>query len=189
MLFDNIDICEGNAGALTFFMDAYKMNSYGADKAFQRMKENSITGDKLYMLWNDCCDRDVEKTIQVMTNHTIEDILQHINYENGRGTRYTETEIDIKPFSKKYLLDGGNYPINILPNYKLFGGYCVLDKMFFNEIENAKEILLQQCLSVIRDILQENKETFLHIEEDKSRPNRLIGRWEILLPMGVGNND
>lgn len=189
MLFDNVDICEGNLGALTFFIDAYKMNSHGAEKAFQRMKDNNITGDKLYMLWNDCCDRDVKKTILVMTNHTIEDILQHINYENGRGIKYTETELDEKAVSKKYLLDGGNYPTNTSLTYKLFGGYCVVDKSRIKEVEPATDILFQMCLSIIGDILKENKETFLHIEEDESRPNCLIGRWEILLPMGDGKSD
>lgn len=89
----SFDICEGNPGALTFLVDAYSIDIGGAERAFQRMQDNNITGDKLYMLWNDCCDRDTKKAIQVMTDHTIEDILQHINYENGRGIRYIETEV------------------------------------------------------------------------------------------------
>ena len=57
------DICKGNPGALTFVMLAYEYNPYRAEAAFRRMQNNGITGDKLYMLWNDCCDRDVEQAL------------------------------------------------------------------------------------------------------------------------------
>ena len=89
----SFDICEGNIGALTFLMEAYDIDMWGAESAFLRMQYNNITGSKLYMLWNDCCDRDTAMAIKVMKNHTIEDIIKHINYENGRGIRYLETEV------------------------------------------------------------------------------------------------
>ena len=89
----NFDLCEGNAGALTFMLVAYDIDMWGAESAFQRMQSNNITGSKLYMLWNDCCDRDAAMAINVMKNHTIEDIIKHINYENGRGIRYLESEV------------------------------------------------------------------------------------------------
>lgn len=57
----SFDICEGNPGALTFLIDAYGIDIFGAERGFQRMQNNNITGSKLYMLWNDCCDRDTEK--------------------------------------------------------------------------------------------------------------------------------
>ena len=78
-------LCENNPGALTFMMQAYDFNMWQAEKAFQRMKDNGISGSKLYMLWNDCCDRDVEQALWAMTNMSIEDIVRHINYEGGRG--------------------------------------------------------------------------------------------------------
>lgn len=84
----SLDICEGNPGALTFLMEAYAINMFGAEKAFQRMQNNNITGAKLYMLWNDCCDRDTKKALQIMKSNTIQDIVEHINYENGRGIKY-----------------------------------------------------------------------------------------------------
>lgn len=49
----SFDICEGNPGALTFLMQAYDVDMFGAERAFQRMQDNGITGCKLYMLWND----------------------------------------------------------------------------------------------------------------------------------------
>ena len=89
----SFEICEGNIGALTFLMGAYDVDMFGAEKAFQRMQDNNITGSKLYMLWNDCCDRDTEKALQIMNNNTIQDIVEHINYENGRGIKYEESEV------------------------------------------------------------------------------------------------
>ena len=82
------DICEGNIGALTFLMEAYDIDMFGAETAFQRMQNNNITGSKLYMLWNDCCDRDTEKALKIMKDNTIQDIVEHINYESGRGIKY-----------------------------------------------------------------------------------------------------
>lgn len=175
------DICEGNPGALAFLMEAYKMDSIGAEKAFRCMYNNNITGDKLYMLWNDCCDRDTKKTIQIMRNHTIDDIIRHINYENGRGIKYIEEEL-ITSISKKYLLDDDNYFTNRLPNYKAYGGFGVVDAKNFKDIKQAEDILLQGILSVIKDILQENKEMFLRVEEDKSNPHCIKVCWKILLP-------
>lgn len=88
----SFDICEGNAGCFTFVMSAYDVDLFRAEKAFQRMQDNNITGCKLYMLWNDCCDRNTEKALNIMLNNTIEDILAHINYEKGRGIKYEESK-------------------------------------------------------------------------------------------------
>ena len=68
------DICKGNPGALTFVMLAYEYNPYRAEAAFRRMQNNGITGDKLYMLWNDCCDRDVEQALVNMECMSMEEI-------------------------------------------------------------------------------------------------------------------
>ena len=86
----SFDICNGNVGALTFLMEAYDIDLFGAEKAFQRMQDNNITGSKLYMLWNDCCDRNTKKALRIMKENTIQDIVEHINYENGRGIKYEE---------------------------------------------------------------------------------------------------
>lgn len=86
-------ITDGNPGALTFLIQAYKDDMFGAERAFQRMQDNDIIGSKLYMLWNDCCDRNTKKALSIMLNNDIQDIVEHINYENGRGIPYN---IDIK---------------------------------------------------------------------------------------------
>ena len=83
------DICDGNPGALTFLMEAYQgENPFKAEVAFQKMESNGITGDKLYMLWNDCCNRNTERTLDMIMDNKIEVIKHFLNYENGRGLRY-----------------------------------------------------------------------------------------------------
>lgn len=52
------------------------------------MQDNNIRGAKLYMLWNDCCDRNTDKTMNIMLENPIEDIVKHINFEGGRGIKY-----------------------------------------------------------------------------------------------------
>lgn len=84
----SFDILEGNPGATTFMVEAYDKYLFKAEQAFQRMQDANITGAKLYMLWNDCCDRDTEKTVNIMLENTIEDIKTHINYDKARGIPY-----------------------------------------------------------------------------------------------------
>ncbi len=81
----SFDICEGNPGALLFLMDAYRKYLGRAERAFQKMQDNRITGAKLYMFWNDCCGRDTGKAINLMIEWPVEKIMRHINYESGRG--------------------------------------------------------------------------------------------------------
>lgn len=90
----SFDICEGNPGALTFLMQAYDVDLFGAERAFQRMQDNGVTGCKLYMLWNDCCNRDTKLSLQIMTKCSIEKIKEHINYEGGRGFAFTAEELE-----------------------------------------------------------------------------------------------
>ena len=75
-------------------MGSYLVCSPGrAEAAFQRMQDNGIIGDKLYMLWNDCCDRDTVKAVDLMTLDTIENITRHINHKGGRGIPYSRREL------------------------------------------------------------------------------------------------
>ena len=94
MSFENlvIGLSEGNPGAVTFIAEAIKTNAKCAAVAFIRAKEYGITGDKLYMFWNDCCERDTRATIWMLVGHDMEDNLKHLNYENGRGIPFTEED-------------------------------------------------------------------------------------------------
>lgn len=89
----SFDICGGNPGALQFLMDAYHVDMFKAEAAFQRMQDNNITGTKLYMLWNDCCGRDTKLAVQIAHAAPIDKIVEHINYEGGRGFPFTEEEL------------------------------------------------------------------------------------------------
>lgn len=84
------DIAEGNPGALTFIMQAYEESLGMAELGFQRMRDNGILGDKLYMIWNDCCGRDTKKAVKVINENSIEDIMYYLNYERGRGIPYED---------------------------------------------------------------------------------------------------
>lgn len=86
----SFQICENNPGALFFFIQAYNMNAGLAESAFVIAQRNGIKGDKLYMLWNDCCNRDTAKALGVLIHNPIEDVIKHINYDNGRGIPYEQ---------------------------------------------------------------------------------------------------
>lgn len=98
----SFDICEGNLGALAFLSEAYfQLNPFEAEVAFQRMQDNGITGAQLYMLWSDCCDRDTKETIRIMKSYEIRSIVEHINYENGRGIPFES----MRKEAQKHALD------------------------------------------------------------------------------------
>lgn len=84
----SFDLFEGNPGAIQFCMEAYDADMLAAENGFQRMERHHIRGSKLYMLWNDCCNRDTARAIEIMNNNSIDDIKMHINFEQGRGIAY-----------------------------------------------------------------------------------------------------
>ena len=82
----------GNLGALNFVMEAYALNALHAEEGFMKIFSIGVTGEQLYMLWNDCCDRDTVLAMAVMNVLPEGEILRHINYEQGRGIPFTEEE-------------------------------------------------------------------------------------------------
>lgn len=93
----SFNIIQGNPGTLTFIADAYNNhNVFIAESAFQRMQDHGIIGDKLYMLWNDCCGRDTDRALVIMLTHPIDEIRYHINYENGHGIPYDERKSEVE---------------------------------------------------------------------------------------------
>lgn len=88
------DICEDNYGCIQFIAEAYAMDMIGAENGLNRMQLNFITGEKLYMLWNDCLERNTNDALLVMKADTIESIDEHINYEHGMGIPYTQEELE-----------------------------------------------------------------------------------------------
>jgi hypothetical protein len=88
------DICEGNPGALNFLIQAYDHDPFKAETAFQKLQDANITGDKLYMIWNDCCNRDTARAVDMILENDIEALNHFINYENGRGLIYCPEKLD-----------------------------------------------------------------------------------------------
>ncbi len=78
-------IAGGNPGALQFVMEGLKSGNDELIFGLSRMLVCGIAGEKLYMLWNDCCGRDNAKTAKIMMEASVKEIHEHINYENGRG--------------------------------------------------------------------------------------------------------
>ena len=95
------DIAEGNPGAMTFMLSAY--NSYPdlANLALFRMERNGITGSALYMLWNDCCDRDTKMAVEAALYCPLGFLKYHINKRGGRGIKIEiEDIVEFKNNSK-----------------------------------------------------------------------------------------
>lgn len=88
-------IAGGNPGALQFVMECLKSGNDELIFGLSRMLVCGIAGEKLYMLWNDCCGRDYAKSAKIMMEASIKEIHEHINYENGRGIPFdTEKEVE-----------------------------------------------------------------------------------------------
>ena len=83
MSFVSFDICKGNPGALDFLIRAYDLDMFAAEKGFSRMENAEITGSWLYILWNDCCNRDTKKAIRAMNEIDIEVIKDHVFRPRG----------------------------------------------------------------------------------------------------------
>lgn len=91
---DVMEIAEGNIGTLACVMAAVTLDPARAVKGLNRMQQAGITGDKLYMLWNDCCACDIARAIKVMNTMDVKAIAAKINYENGRGIPISEAELE-----------------------------------------------------------------------------------------------
>lgn len=85
-------MAEGNPGALTFIMELMKhQQSAGIDGMvlLLHLDDIGLYGSPLYMLWNDCCDRDLGKVEVVMRNYqfgklTKDQILKQVSGGRGR---------------------------------------------------------------------------------------------------------
>lgn len=87
-------ISKGNPGAMRFLVEAIAVDEESAIRGFSRMWKAGIAGDKLYMLWNDCCERDTARAIRAMTGMDIDNILTKINYSQGRGIPIRGDEVE-----------------------------------------------------------------------------------------------
>lgn len=89
----SFDICQGNPGALKFLIEAYDANMFLAEEGFSRMQRNGIVGSELYIIWNDCCGRNVRMALEVMAECSIDYIKEHINQGGGRGIKIDVSDL------------------------------------------------------------------------------------------------
>ena len=62
---NDVTLIDTNPDTIAEAVNAYDINEARADAIFQRMKDNSIAGSRLYMLWNDCCGRDTKLAMRI----------------------------------------------------------------------------------------------------------------------------
>lgn len=70
-------LSEGNPGAINFLFEIIKhqgnnpIESFGE---FLTIDSMHLYGSHLYMLWNDCCNRDVEKSLKIIKGYRLGNI-------------------------------------------------------------------------------------------------------------------
>lgn len=95
-LSDNIQtasmkMSEGNPGCLLFFIELLKEDENIFWKIVIKLDVSEIYGSQIYMLWNDCCNRDTQKTIRMIRKLDIDTLRSYV-VDKGRGTKYIEEE-------------------------------------------------------------------------------------------------
>lgn len=88
----------GNPGAATTLMSIIQYDFLTGCRALMVLDELGIYGSRLYMLWNDCCDRNPKKVIRVLDAYLSghlesETIDEHI--DQGRGVPFSNNELGI----------------------------------------------------------------------------------------------
>lgn len=87
-----LDTCmamgEGNPGAIVCVIE---MMNQGMLLDLLMLDTKEVYGEKLYMLWNDCCDRDMEKykkTLELIRTGAITDEQLHANLNQCRARSF-----------------------------------------------------------------------------------------------------
>jgi hypothetical protein len=100
---------EGNPGALTCLMDIMQKQDWygGADSLTMVLSFDilGLYGSKLYILWNDCCYRNLDKLELVMRNWQMGNLSEqdiYNNVSNVRGTPFTNLKSLEGLFSANY---------------------------------------------------------------------------------------
>lgn len=80
------ELADGNIGAMSFVFDTLNIEDDNDRKnmplALARAKHFGIVGSKLYLLWNDCCNKDTSKTLRVLVEESKESLFDHIDVES-----------------------------------------------------------------------------------------------------------
>jgi len=104
-----VKISEGNPGCLTFLMELMSKSKhlswvFGPMSYIQALDNMGVYGSKAYMLWNDCCNRDIEQVELVFHNYLrceLSDKEIHENLDRPRGSPFE----NLKSFKELELLE------------------------------------------------------------------------------------
>lgn len=66
----------GNPGAIAFLFELIKANPERYITDFMTIDCMELYESKLYMLWNDCCNRDVNKVLRIFNQYRLGKITQ-----------------------------------------------------------------------------------------------------------------
>ena len=92
-----VKMSEGNPGAIAFCSELMKFGTLGVVTIIN-LDDIGLYGDRLYMLWNDCCGRSAEKAIKVVKARNFgklsnQDIRDHV--AGGYGKPFADDELDV----------------------------------------------------------------------------------------------
>ena len=82
-----VDFSEGNIGCATFLAEIAS-DPVAFITVLMFADNNEIYGSKLYMLWNDCCGRDLDKvkeTVRYLIENNVSKEKIHENLGRGRA--------------------------------------------------------------------------------------------------------
>lgn len=81
---------DGNVGCLSFLIEVIEKEGINVFcEITLRLDSAELYGSLIYMLWNDCCDRDTQKTIRMIKNLDRETLRSYV-VDKGYGTKYIE---------------------------------------------------------------------------------------------------
>lgn len=89
------EIADNNPGCMLFLMNAIDVERTKRIKPgylpvfLARAKLFDIKGERIYTFWNECCDQNARKAINIFCENSIDDILAHIN-DGGDGIPYED---------------------------------------------------------------------------------------------------
>lgn len=89
------ELADDNPGCMIFLMNAIEAEKMQKIKLgylpvlLARAKLFDIKGGRLYKVWNDCCNQNAIKAINILCENSIDDILAHIN-DGGKGIPYED---------------------------------------------------------------------------------------------------
>ena len=83
---------DGNPGCLSFLLEVIKRENVDVFcEMVVKLDISELYGSLIYMLWNDCCNRDTQKTIRMINKLDILTLRSYV-VDKGRGTKYVEEE-------------------------------------------------------------------------------------------------